>query len=270
MRRPGRGRGLPRRPPVPAEPSTCASAWHAVADQGRTASCVGWAVADSRAALAARRRPAGWRPTSPCPPATCGWPSKEFDQRDRRTRRRSSRRTATSLKAGLDVVRKFGVPLERELPVERQPGRRLARGLQRARPRARKLMALLQPRRRHGGPPRLLDGWRRWLHQRGPCRCCWRMDRHLAHRAAMLTGFDADSVDKQPRRGAVRLRPGPLPAALQLGHRLGRRRLRADGPRLRRGGRDRELRRRWSEPRRSGLRRHARAARARARASARG
>ena len=68
--------------------------------------------------------------------------------------------------------------------------------------------------------------WRKWLHQNGPVLVLVAQDRNFRDARRRADEFDADVGQRQPRRGAVRLRPGPLPAALQLGHRLGRRRLR--------------------------------------------
>ena len=91
--------------------------WHPIADQGQTASCVGWTVADSlvRWHLVESRSAGAGR--AALRRATCGW------------RRRSAERETfpstfletdgTSLKAGLDVVRKFGVALESRVPLGR-------------------------------------------------------------------------------------------------------------------------------------------------------
>ena len=83
---------------------------------------------------------------------------------------------------------------------------------------------LLQPRRRHRGRPRRAPPeWRKWLHQSGPVLVLIAQDRHfLNDDRASCTTFDDAPRQRQPRRRARRLRPRPLPPALELGHRLGR------------------------------------------------
>ena len=113
MRRPGRRRGVSRRPPCPPE-LDLREAWHEVADQGHTTSCVGWALADSvlRWQLVKSGRLAPDERLS----ARYVWmASKEFDERIKYPST-FLEEDGTSLKAGLDVVRKWGLPLERELP----------------------------------------------------------------------------------------------------------------------------------------------------------
>ena len=83
--------------------------WHAIADQGETASCVGWAVADSvvRWHLVEGGRLAPDELLS----ARYVWMSaKETDQRDDYPST-FLEQDGTALKSGLDVVRKFGVAL---------------------------------------------------------------------------------------------------------------------------------------------------------------
>ena len=88
--------------------------WHAVPDQGHTASCVGWSLADSvlRWHLVKAGRLAPDKRLS----ARHIWMSAK--ETDSRVDYPSTflEEDGTSLKAGLDVVRKFGVALESELP----------------------------------------------------------------------------------------------------------------------------------------------------------
>ena len=197
-------------------------AWHAIADQGHTASCVGWAVADSRAALApGRGRPARARRAALRPLRVDGG---EGDRPARgRTRRRSWRQDGTSLKAGLDVVRKFGVALESELPWNGGARRRLARGLQRVGaggagswPTSTSATTACRPRR-------ALPEWRKLAAPERPGGRADRAGPPLRRRPARARRRSTPPRStRQPRRRAVRLRPRPLPAALELGHGLGR------------------------------------------------
>ena len=85
-----------------------------IADQGETASCVGWAVADS--VVRWQLVEAGRLEPDQLLSARYVWMSaKETDQREDYPST-FLEYDGTSLKAGLDVVRKWGVPLEEELP----------------------------------------------------------------------------------------------------------------------------------------------------------
>src|SRR4051794_3109800 len=99
--------------PRPAEVDLRA-AWHEIGDQGHTASCVGWTVADSvlRWQLVGAGRLA---PAERLSVRQVWMAAKETDQR---TDFPSSflEEDGTSLKFGLDVVRRFGAVLEAELP----------------------------------------------------------------------------------------------------------------------------------------------------------
>ena len=101
----------------------------------------------------------------------------------------------TSLKAGLDVVRKFGVALESELPwdgcssTERRPRPSTS-------PRAPAPdHGLLQPRRRQRARPPPLPEWRHWLHaERTRCSCWSSRTGTSQTTAGDLDGFDEASV----------------------------------------------------------------------------
>jgi hypothetical protein len=163
--------------------------WQTVPDQGRTASCVGWSVAESlRWYLVEAGRLA---PDQPLSPRHIWMAAKETDQR---TDYPSTflEEDGTSLKAGLDVVRRFGAALESELPWDK----RLAAGppddFNRSAA-SRKILAYytlgddsVPDRRVH------FDGWRRWLAHTGPVVIMLLIDKHVA--AAELETFDAASV----------------------------------------------------------------------------
>ena len=166
-------------------------AWHEVADQGRTTSCVGWALADSvlRWQLVKSGRLAPDEHLS----ARYVWmASKEFDERIKYPST-FLEEDGTSLKAGLDVVRKWGLPLERELPFSGN----LAHGSPQdfnASAATRKLKRYFNLGDDTVDRRDCFDLWRRWLHQQGPLPVLLAVDRHLAQPGAMLTGFDAASA----------------------------------------------------------------------------
>ncbi len=164
-------------------------AWQAVPDQGHTASCVGWSVAESlRWYLVEAGRLA---PDQALSPRHIWMAAKETDQR---TDYPSTflEEDGTSLKAGLDVVRKFGAVLESELPwqgglVAGSPDdfNRSASG--------RKILSYftlgddsVPDRTAH------FDGWRRWLAHSGPVVILLALDKSIA--AGRLETFDAASV----------------------------------------------------------------------------
>jgi hypothetical protein len=180
------------RAPLPAEVDL-RRPWHTVPDQGRTASCVGWAVADSalRWHLVEAGRLAPEEPLS----ARHVWMSaKETDARDEypSTFLESD---GTSLKAGLDVVRKFGAVLESELP--------WSGALSTAEPEAyyksarrRRIMAYFNLGD-DSVPDRsvFFDEWRRWMHENGPVLVLVALDGKLDTPGHGLDAFDRDAAN---------------------------------------------------------------------------
>jgi hypothetical protein len=167
--------------------------WHTVPDQGRTASCVGWAVADSvlRWHLVEAGRLAPDQPLS----ARHVWMSaKETDQREQYPST-FLEEDGTSLKAGLDVVRKFGAVLESELPWSG----RLAAGSPEsyyASAKRRRIMAYFNLGD-DSAPDRSahFDEWRRWIHEHGPVLVLLALDGQLKTPELGLDAFDRDSAD---------------------------------------------------------------------------
>jgi hypothetical protein len=166
--------------------------WHAIGDQGHTASCVGWTVADSvlrwQLVNAGRLEPADRLSVRQVWMA-----AKETDQR---TDFPSSflEEDGTSLKVGLDVVRKFGAVLETELPwsgglAAGSPQDFYASAGQRRIVRYYNLGDDSVPDRSAH-----FDGWRRWLHQHGPVAVLLKLDRHFADPGEVLDDFDDGSV----------------------------------------------------------------------------
>jgi hypothetical protein len=167
--------------------------WHAVPDQGRTASCVGWAVADSvlRWHLVEAGQLAPDQPLS----ARHVWMSaKETDQRADYPST-FLEEDGTSLKAGLDVIRKFGAVLEDELPWSG----RLAAGdpeAYYASARRRKIMAYFNLGDDSAADRTAnLDEWRRWIHQNGPVLVLVALDGKLTTPGAELDVFDQAAAE---------------------------------------------------------------------------
>jgi papain like protease len=166
--------------------------WHAVRDQGHTASCVGWTIADSilRWHLVRAGRLA---PDTPLSARQVWMSAKETDQREDYPST-FLEEDGTSLKAGLDVVRKFGAVLESELPWDG--------GLAPGSPQT--FYASAAQRRLDAyfnlgddtAPDRSahFSRWRRWLFEHGPIAVLIKIDRHIQAPGARLDAFDEASV----------------------------------------------------------------------------
>ena len=163
--------------------------WQPVPDQGHTASCVGWAVS---AAVHWHLVEAGRLAPDETLSARHVWmAAKETDQREQYPST-FLEEDGTSLKAGLDVVRKHGAVLEAELPWEG----RLAAGSPEAFNRAagNRRIAAYYNLGDDSVPDRtaLFPRWRRWLHERGPVVVLLALDRNVPR--ARLETFDPASV----------------------------------------------------------------------------
>jgi Papain family cysteine protease len=162
--------------------------WHAVPQQGHTASCVGWSLADSvlrwhlvkagRLApdvrLSARHIWMSAKETD----ARVDYPSTFLEE------------DGTSLKQGLEVIRKFGAVLESELPWEGP----LAAGPPdafNASASGRRIVAYFNLY--DDDPKQRFSGWRRWLAEHGPVAVLIQMDAHIG--SAKLDTLDAGSVE---------------------------------------------------------------------------
>lgn len=164
--------------------------WHAVPDQGHTASCVGWTVADSllRWHFVKEGR---LRPDERLSARHVWMSAKEFFQREEFPST-FLEQDGTSLKAGLDVVRKFGAVLESELPWD---------GMATCTPeeyyrsaKSRRIVAYfnLGDSSNPDPEPRFAE-WRKWLAQSGPVAVLLRLDGNVPQ--AKLDTFDPDSAD---------------------------------------------------------------------------
>jgi hypothetical protein len=166
--------------------------WHPIADQGETASCVGWAIADS--VLRWQLVEAGRLEPDEKLSARYVWMSAK--ETDARTDYPSTflEKDGTSLKCGLDVVRKFGVALESELPWEGGLVAALPKDFNKA-ARRRRIVAYYTL-----GDDTVADRasrfheWRKWLHLNGPVLVLIDQDRHFVTSTGDLTQFDVGSV----------------------------------------------------------------------------
>ena len=160
--------------------------WHPVGDQGETASCVGWAIADSCLRwqlVEAGRLDPGQRLS-----ARYVWMSaKETDQREEYPST-FLEQDGTSLKAGLDVVRKFGAVLEAELPwngLASGPPEDYYRSAK-----SRRIMAYFNLHQDDR-----FDEWRRWMNENGPVLVLVAQDTNFHTCTGDLTVFDEASVN---------------------------------------------------------------------------
>ena len=166
--------------------------WHPICDQGETASCVGWAVADSCLRwhfVEAERLDPDERLS-----ARYVWMSaKETDQRDEYPST-FLEYDGTSLKAGLDVVRRWGIVLEEELPWEGRLATIPPDAFNRS-ARRRRIMAYYNlgddtsPDRSVHFPE-----WRRWIHENGPVLVLVAEDSSFVTSTGDLETFDAASA----------------------------------------------------------------------------
>jgi hypothetical protein len=166
--------------------------WHAIVDQGRTASSVGWAIADSvvRWHLV---EGGGLNPDVRLSGRFVWMAAKEFGQR-RNYPHTFMEESGTSVKSGLEIARRFGLALESEFPWE-------ARGVKGS---PERFYASLSERRIKAyydlGDDSIadrrpfLDRWRRWMHERGPVLVLLKVDRSLARPADLVRDFDEASV----------------------------------------------------------------------------
>jgi hypothetical protein len=162
--------------------------WHEVPQQGHTASCVGWSLADSvlrwhlvkagrlapDAHLSARHIWMSAKETD----ARVDYPSTFLEE------------DGTSLKQGLEVIRKFGAVLDTELPWEGA----LAAGPPdafNASAASRRIVAYFNLF--DDDAKRRFSGWRRWLAEHGPVAVLIQMDAQIDD-AQVAGAFDAGSV----------------------------------------------------------------------------
>jgi hypothetical protein len=206
-----REQGLLDGTPVPAEVDL-RRPWWTIGDQEETGSCVGWALADSvmRRQLVEAGRLA---PDEPLSPRFVWMAAKEMRAKlgavtgDPSWRPGTSlERAYTSLKAGLEVARRFGVALEAEVPwrggLYQGDVDTFFAGA--ARRRLRSYWSLDEPD--VGGT---VDNWREWLNERGPILVKIAVDAQLeAGSRDVLEAFDPGSVRDRHAAALVGYGPG--------------------------------------------------------------
>ena len=205
--------------------------WYAVGDQGRTGSCVGWALADSvlwrqlvrKGRLAEKDR---------LSPRFVWMAAKEMRAKQTAVRGEEDWRPTTFLEQGmtdvksaLDVARLYGAALEKDL---RWKGALYPGGIDHfyASAAQRRVSRYFRLDPEEDAPVTWFAHWRRWIAQQGPVLIVVGVDRHFAAGARAAGRVRHRLGHVQPRRRARRLRAGRLPRPLQLGRGLGRRRLR--------------------------------------------
>lgn len=177
-------------------PATCdlRADWYRVGDQGRTGSCVGWALADSvlwRQLVRAGRLAEEDRLS----PRFVWMASKEM--RAKLTEVAGTpdwhpttflEQGMTDVKSALDVARTYGAALERDLPFDGRlyPGD-IARFYRSAAGRRISAYYRLDPEE---DPAAWFTHWRRWLHQHGPVLIVVGADRAFVDGPALLDAFD--------------------------------------------------------------------------------
>ena len=230
--------GLARAAPsIPAQKDLREANWWKVGDQGSTGSCVGWATADSvlRWHFVKAKRLAENDRLSP----RFHWmAAKETDQFDDRPTT-FIERDGTSLKASLDVARKFGAVRDKLLPFTSGA---LYRG-------DAKTFYATAAQLKISSYFNLGDNlavWRNWIATKGPILTRLNVDDTWDKAKANKGNLDnvpAEDQARRPRGRTRRLHARAVHRPQQLGYRLGRRRLRVRLARLRAGGLHRGLRR---------------------------
>ena len=173
--------------------------WYTIADQGKTGSCVGWALADSvlwHQLVSARRL----EPDQRLSPRFVWMAAKETRAKLSEAKGEIDWRPSTFLEQGdsdvksaLDVARIYGVALESDLPWKG--------GLHDgdidefyAAAAERKITHYyrLDPEEESGAA--WFAYWRRWIRQHGPVLIALGVDRHFAAGQPVLDAFDAGSL----------------------------------------------------------------------------
>lgn len=173
--------------------------WYTIGDQGKTGSCVGWALADSvmwRQLVRAGRLVEDDRLS----PRFMWMAAKEMQARLTEVRGEAGWQPTTFLeqgmtdvKSGLDVARKFGAALEVDLPWKGAlyPGR-IDHFYRSAVQRRITHYYRLDPEEETAAE--WFSHWRRWIDQHGPVLIAVGVDTHFADGEPSLDAFDAASV----------------------------------------------------------------------------
>ncbi len=187
--------------------------WYAVGDQGRTGSCVGWALADSVLwrQLVRKGRLAE---TDRLSPRFVWMAAKEMRAKQTAVRGEEDWRPTTFLEQGmtdvksaLDVARLYGAALEKDL---RWKGALYPGGIDHfyASAAQRRVSRYFRLDPEEDAPVTWFSYWRRWIAQQGPVLIVVGVDRHFAAGAALLDAFDIDSATFNHAAALVGYGPG--------------------------------------------------------------
>ena len=199
-------------PEAPPERCDLRAPWYTVRDQGRTGSCVGWALADSvlwRQLVRAGRLTEADRLS----PRFMWMAAKEMRAKLTEVKGEPAwhpttflEQGMTDVKSALDVARTFGAALEQDLPWDDglYPGE-IERFYASAAERRITHYYRLDPEQE---PAAWFGHWRRWIAQHGPVLIVVGVDRSFYDGAALLDRFDAASTSSQHAAALVGYGPG--------------------------------------------------------------
>jgi hypothetical protein len=200
--------------------------WYEVGDQGKTGSCVGWALADS---VMWRQlvRAGQLEETDRLSPRFMWMAAKEMRAKLTEVKGEPAwhpttflEQGMTDVKSALDVARTFGAALEDDLPFR---GGLYPGGIEHfyasAQLRRIKRYYRLDP---EPDPAAWFAHWRRWIHQHGPVLIVVGVDRHFAAGPAALDEFDAGSMEYKHAAALVGYGPGGFLVRCSWGEDWGR------------------------------------------------
>ena len=199
--------------------------WYSVHDQGKTGSCVGWALADSvmyRQLVAARRLAQGERLS----PRFMWMAAKEMRAKLTAVDGEPAWRPTTFLEQGmtdvksaLDVARVYGAALEHELPFD---DGLYEGGIEQFYESAARRRITHYYRLDPGDDAATWFGhWRRWIDQHGPVLVVLRVDRQFVDGARKLDEFDPASASSNHAAALVGFAPNGFLVRCSWGERWG-------------------------------------------------
>jgi hypothetical protein len=210
----------------PPERLDLRAGWYAVGEQGRTGSCVGWALADSvmRWQLVRARR---LEETERLSPRFMWMAAKEMRAKLTEVKGEPAWHPSTFLEQGmtdvksaLDVARTFGAALEPDLTWQ---GGLYTGEIQRFYASAAERRISHYYRLDPGDDPTVwFAHWRRWIAQHGPVLIVVGVDRSFADGAASLTDFDHDSATDKHAAALAGYGPGGFLVRCSWGEDWGR------------------------------------------------
>jgi hypothetical protein len=188
--------------------------WYAIGDQGKTGSCVGWALADSvlwRQLVRAGRLAEEDRLS----PRFMWMAAKEMRAKLSEVKGAPEWHPTTFLEQGmsdvksaLDVARTFGAALEGELPFRGSLYPDAIDGFYES-ARRRKITRYYRLDPADDPPAAWFDHWRRWIHQHGPVLIVVGVDHDFGeNEPTSLEAFDYDTLSEKHAAALVGYGPG--------------------------------------------------------------